>query len=203
MLYVISGAVAAGKSTISRAVAKRVPRLVAFEEDSRPAHTGEERLDNLDLWIGDALALEQEGTDVVFATQCPLGEVLASPRAIELEGIAPCLLDVNDVARLERWLAEGVHPDWSVCMDHFCWAAFHRIHARDPEFEQRVLLDRDHPASVWSRWTGWTADDPRWSVFVYDSTRSDIDTTADAVAAWIGSIRENGAPLRREDRWWE
>lgn len=203
MLYLISGATAAGKSTVSRLLSERVSNLVWFEEDRRHPKTTGERFDNLDLWIGDALEAEAHGRDVVFGSQSPLGEFLASPRAVELEGIAPCLLDVHDVERVARWRARGMDEEWPMVMDHFCWAAFHRLHARDPRFEARVLVDRDPDGPAWSRWTGWTADDLRWSVFIHDSTAVDVEATVDAVASWIEGVRRGGTPLSRKDRWWE
>lgn len=202
MLYLISGAVAAGKSIVSRTLAQRVDRLVYLEEDSRPVTDAGGRLANLELFIEDALELQAEGRDAVFGTQCPLGEVLASPRAIELEGIAPCLLDAHDYVRMERSLGRGVDPAWPMVIDHFCWAAFHRLHARDPRYEQRVVLNNDHGRSQWSRWTAWTKDDPRWDVFVYDSTEDDVETTVLALTGWIERIRERGAPLTRAGGWW-
>ena len=202
MLYLISGAVAAGKSSVARAVANRLPRLVQLEEDRRPVTTTEERIAAIELWIQDALDVEAGGEDAVLGTQSPLGEVLASPSAIRLEGIAPCLLDAHDFVRMDRWIARGVSTEWPVAMDHFCWASFHRLHARDPRFEQRVLVDRPNVASIWSRWTGWTADDPRWNVVVFDSSGSDLEATIDAVATWIGSVREGGTALTRDSRWW-
>ena len=87
-------------------------------------------------------------------------------------------------------------------MDHFCWAAFHRLHARDPQYEQRVLLDRPNVESVWSRWTSWTADDPRWRVFILDTSELSVDATVDAVADWITSVREKGTALARSNEWW-
>ena len=202
MLYLISGATSSGKSTVSKAVAERTPNLVFFEEDERQPKTGEERMANHELWIADALALEARGTDVIFGSNSPLGEFLAAPGAVEIEGIAPCLLDAHDAVRLDRWVAQGVHPDWPIGMDHFCWAAFHRLHARDPQFEQRVLLERDYAAAQWSRWTGWEADDPRWTVFIHDSSREDFQATVAEVAAWVGRVREAGAPLLRSEEWW-
>jgi hypothetical protein len=203
MLYLISGAAAAGKTTISKAVADRIPNLVLLEEHKRPVETGEERLSNLEFWINEALHLEEGGKDAVFGSQSPLGEVLASPRAVDLEGIAPCLLDAHDFVRIDRWVERGVHPDWPIGMDHFCWAAFHRLHARDPQFEQRIMLDRSHDGSVWSRWTDWTAADPRWQVFICDTTASDLETTIEVVADWIQRVRREGAPLMRNRAWWE
>jgi hypothetical protein len=203
MLYLISGAVASGKSMVSWAVTKRLPNLVALEEHVVTGQTGLGRLSKIGLWIEQALRLEEDGKDAVLAGQSPLGEVLASPRAIELEGIAPCLLDAHDFVRLERWLARGVDPDWPVIMDHFCWAAFHRLHARDPRFEQRVLKQFGYADAVWKRWDQWTAEDPRWKVFIYDSSQSDKETTTEEIAGWIRSVREQGAPLMRKDAWWE
>jgi hypothetical protein len=203
MLYLISGAVASGKSMVSRAVTERIPNLVELEEHVVSGQTGLDRMVKIGLWIEQALRLEADGKDAVLAGQSPLGEVLASPRAVELEGIAPCLLDAHDFVRLDRWMARGVSPDWPVCMDHFCWAAFHRLHARDPRFEQRVLKQRGYADAVWKRWDKWTAEDPRWKVFIYDSSQSDKETTTEAVGAWIRSVREQGAPLMRNEAWWE
>ena len=202
MLFVISGAAAAGKTTICKAVAERIEDLVLLEEDKLPASTGEERLDNLSYWIDEALSIERDGRNAVLGTQAPLGEVLASPRAVELEGIAPCLLDVHDFARMDRWVERGVHPDWPVGMDHFCWAAFHRLHARDPQFEQRVMLDRAHEESVWTRWTGWTADDPRWDVFILDTTNVELESAVRRVIDWIERVKAEGSPLMRRMEWW-
>jgi hypothetical protein len=202
MLYLISGAVAAGKSVIGRTLSRRVGNLAYLEEDSRPVTDTEGRLANLELSIEDALELQAQGKDAVFGSQAPLGEVLASPRAVELDGIAPCLLDVHDCVRLDRCLARGVDPAWPLVIDHFCWAAFHRLHARDPKYEQRVLVERRHPRSMWSRWTAWTKEDPRWDVLVYDSTEDDVETTVLALTGWIGRIRERGAPLTRARAWW-
>ena len=203
MLFLISGAAAAGKTTISQAVAERINDLILLEEDRLPASTGEERLINLTFWIEEALSIEGEGKDVVLGTQSPLGEVLASPRAVELEGIAACLLDVHDFVRLDRWVQRGVHPDWPVGMDHFCWAAFHRLHARDPRFEQRVMLDRAGDESVWTRWTGWTADDPRWDVLILDTTNVELESTIQRVTGWIERVRAEGAPLMKKNEWWK
>jgi hypothetical protein len=202
MLYLLSGATASGKSTISRLVASRIPDLVSFEEDRRPVSATADRFANLDLWIGDALAEEAEGKDVIFGSQAPLGELLASPRATELEGIAPCLLDVQDYERVERWRRRGVDAVWPMTIDHFCWAAFHRLHARDPQFEQRVLVDRDPDLPEWGRWTGWNEEDPRWSVAIRDTTGLEVEETIGSIADWIHAVRRDGAPLRRSDAWW-
>lgn len=207
MLYLISGALASGKTTVGRAVCDRIENLEYLEEGTRLATDGDGRLKNLELFIEDALELEARGKDAVFGSQAPLGEVLASPRVIELQGIAACLLDVHDFVRMERWrnrsIGRGDYPEEPPGMDHFCWAVFHRLHARDHRYEQRVLLSRNHPRSVWERWTGWAAGDPRWRVFTNDSSTQDVEATVGAVSDWIVSLRRDGGPLQRQLRWWE
>lgn len=207
MLYLLSGAVASGKTTIGRAVCDRLEGVEYLEEGTRIASDGDGRLRNLEFFIEDALQMEAEGIDAVFGSQAPLGELLASPRAIELEGIAACLLDAHDAVRIERWrqrtIQRGHQADEPPGMDHFCWAAFHRLHAHDPRYEQRVLLTRDHPASEWDRWKDWEPGDPRWNVLTNDSSAQVVDETVEVVAEWIASVRVGGAPLQRQQRWWE
>ena len=203
MLYVISGAAASGKKTIAKAVATWLPRLEAHHDNERLAATGNERVANLEGWIEDALRLEADGIDLVLAAQSPVGEILASPRAIELEGIAPLLLDCHDFVRWERILARGIHPDWPPNIDTLCWAVFHRMHARDPQWEQRVLLGFDSPRSAWSRWTGWRRGDPRWDVLIHDTSEEDVETSIEAVAEWIRAVRRDGSPLARPKEWWK
>jgi len=197
MLYLISGASASGKKTIG-------PR-VAAELDGLKYHNGNERMSNnraegLKIhasWIGDALRLEREGVDLLLASQSPLGVVLAVPQAIEVSAIATCLLDCHDYVRVPRMLARGIDPRWPLGMDTLCWAVFHRMHARNPQWEQRVLKDSALADYEWERWTGWNAEDPRWDVPVFDNTTESVDETVDAVSSWIERIRREGAPLTR------
>jgi hypothetical protein len=202
MLYLVSGASASGKKTLARAVAEGLPGLTAHHDNEKPSRTRTERLQNLARWIDDALELEREGVDLVLATQSPLGELLASPRAIELEGIAPCLLDCHDYVRRQRISDRGIDPDWPMGMDTFCWAVFHRMHAYDPRWEQGVCVDHEHRPSDWSRWTDWEKHDPRWSVFIHDNTDASLEASTRAMCDWIERIRTEGAPLTRGREWW-
>ncbi len=87
-------------------------------------------------------------------------------------------------------------------MDTLCWAVFHRMHARDPQWEQRVLMEPALADSEWERWTAWHAEDPTWDVPVFDNTTESVDVTVNAVVSWIERIRREGAPLTREAQWW-
>jgi len=202
MLFLLSGASASGKKTVSRLVADQGSKLVWHLESELPATTRQERMSNMERWIDRAIDYEREGRDLLLPAQSPLGEVLASPRAIELSGIAASVLDCHDHERTRRYAQRPFDPRWPMGMDHLCWAAFHRMHAVDPQFEQRVLRDNTASRYEWERWTTWQRGDGRWRVELIDNTAQTVSETAGLVTAWVERTRLSGAPLRRDARWW-
>jgi len=202
MLYLLSGAAASGKKTVARALIARVDHLVAHHENEIPATTGQGRMANMERWVETALDLETTGVDLLLLAASPLGEVLASPRATELSGIAACLLDCHDHERSRRIAEREPDPQWPLGMDTLCWASWHRMHAVDPQWEQRVILEPERAHYHWDRWTGWDRDDPRWCVELIDTTRQSVGESVDAVAAWIARVRRGGTPIARDRAWW-
>jgi len=203
MLYLLSGAAASGKKTVARAVVSRVDHLVTHVENEIPATTGHGRMANMERWIDTTLDLESKGLDLLLVAASPLGEVLASPRAPELSGIAACLLDCHDYERSRRIAGRGDDPQWPFGMDTLCWASWHRMHAVDPQWEQRVIREPERAHYHWERWTGWRRDDPRWQVELIDTTRHSITESVGAVGGWIERTRSQGPALARQNRWWE
>lgn len=55
---------------------------------------------SMEQWIQRIVEYQDRGVDVLLTGQSPLGEVLASPSAPRINGIAACLLDVDDRERL-------------------------------------------------------------------------------------------------------
>jgi hypothetical protein len=204
MLYLLSGAAASGKKTVAPVVTQRVANLVAHHEQEIYASTGGERMRNMEVWLERAMEYEARGNDLLLLAQSPLGEVLASPNADQLTAIAPCLLDCHDHERARRLALRTPDPRWPFCMDTLCWAAFHRMHAVDPQFEQRVLLSGEGRSHYhWDRWTSWRRGDPRWEIELIDTTHQELSGTVDALASWIERVRSRGAALARAAAWWQ
>ena len=202
MLYLLSGAAAAGKKTVARHLTARVPQLAAHHENEIPATAPHGRMANMEQWIERALELESENVDLLLLAASPLGEVLASPRAPELAGIAACLLDCQDHERGRRIVERGLDPEWPFGMDTLCWASWHRMHAIDPQWEQRVVRSEMVSHYHWDRWASWKRGDPRWDVELIDTTRQQVAESVDAVASWIDRIRIHGPALSRTAAWW-
>jgi len=202
MLFLLSGAAASGKKTIARELVTRAANLAAHHENEIPATTGQTRMANMERWVDTALALEARGVDLLLLAASPLGELLASPRAPDLSGIAACLLDCHDHERSRRIAQREPDPSWTFGMDMLCWASWHRMHAIDPQWEQRVLIDPTRAHYHWDRWRSWTRDDPRWQVELIDTTARPVAESVDAVASWIARVRLHGTRLARDMSWW-
>lgn len=133
-----------------------------------------------------ACEYERDGIDMVL-TEGVVGELLAAPRATEVEGIATCLVDCTDDERLRRLRLrdDGRVSDPHQLWDFLVWALWLRRHAADPQLFAGPIRGPDDGGWAWDRWESWQQGDPRWSSFVLDTTCEPIDDSADRLAAWI------------------
>ena len=191
VLYVLTGSSCSGKSTLAFAMADRFDSLVVHDFDEVGVPEGADRAwrhRTLIHWIDVALAEQAQGRDLLLTGQSPLGEVLAVPRATELEGIAVCLLDVADDVRRDRLVArDGGFWSEQDIENFIGWANWHRRHAAHPQHAPQVIVDPDGPMQ-WQRWLSWTAAHPDWNTHVIDTTGFDQQTSADQLAAWMESV---------------
>jgi hypothetical protein len=155
-------------------------------------------------WVIKALGYQGQGTDLLLAAQTPFGELLATPSASRLDGIAACLLDCDDETRIAR--LDGRGRDWFARSggdidDYLNWAAWMRRHARDPTWRVDVIRHKDTEAEMrWARWADWQVGDPRWRVHVIDTSTLTIPEVADQLLSWMGderASRRNGHPLEQ------
>jgi len=126
MFYLITGAAASGKSTMSKLLKRELREVHCHDSDEIMVMTEKERCEALETWIERAFKAQEEGKDFLLAAHSPLGEFLASPSAIKLDGISACLLDCNDFVRTERYRSRPQMEEWPLNQDTLCWAVWQR-----------------------------------------------------------------------------
>jgi hypothetical protein len=203
MLYLMTGASGAGKSACLEHLGRLVLDVALHDFDTIgvPENaTPTWRLEADQLWLDRVLENQAQGRDTLLAGQTPLGELLACPRATQLDGIAACLIDCSDEARRRRLAGRST----SFGQAHYSWAAWMRGHAADPQWEPHVIREAD-PTLYWDRWAHWRRGDPRWSVRRLDTTDLTIEEAARQVTNWMRQQRrlhnERRGPLT--GRWWD
>ena len=77
MFFLVTGAAAAGKSTLIRLLPTRLDNIECHDSDEKPVRDEYQRCSTLEEWIALALGAQREGCDFLLATQSPLGELLA------------------------------------------------------------------------------------------------------------------------------
>ena len=136
MFFLVSGAAASGKSTVVKGLPARLDGLICHDCDERRVEDEYTRSAQLEEWAQLALAHQEKGQDFLLATHSPLGELLACPSARKLAGISACVLDCSDPLRVQRMRLRGIDPRWPPDQDALNWAAWQRMHAWDPQWEQ-------------------------------------------------------------------
>ncbi len=151
---------------------------------------------SLEQWVLRAVDYQRDGLDMLLLGQSPLGEVLASPSAVELDGIAACVLDVGPDERWRR-LEERDPGKWSDQAKRAFveWARWHRGHAADPRHRPSVITDGAWAPMRWERWAEWSAGDRRWVVPVFDTTDVPVEQSAAALRAWVDDARGRRSAL--------
>ena len=202
MLFLISGAAATGKKSVISILKDKLENFKCHDFNETPVKDGTNRRIVLEEWVLKALEAQKNGKDFLLSAQSPFGELLACPSAIKLDGIKCCLLDCNDFVRVERYLARPQFKEWPLGMDTLCWAVFHRMHAHDPQWEQRVIVDKELSHFGWKRWKSWQKSDERWDVKIIDTTENEMDYTANLVQDWILEEKQKVQALTPDKNWW-
>lgn len=203
MFFLVSGAAAAGKSTLLRNISLQLANLECHDHDEKRAVDQYTRCQKLEEWIQNALELQQAGHDFLLVSHSPLGELLACPSAPKLRGISACLLDCSDIVRVTRIRKRGIDPRWPLTQHVLNWAAWHRLHAWDPQWEQHVIVGNGPVGHPYARWTHWKQGDERWQVNVIDTTNVEAEQVLNTVVAWIQAERGKTPLLAPETKWWE
>lgn len=203
MFFLVSGAAASGKSTLAISIGARLENIEAHDADEKVYKQDPDRQRHLKEWLKLALKLQEEGTDFLLTSQTPFGELLACPLARQLQGISACLLDCSDLVRIRRMRGRGVDPRWPPDQRMLNWAAWHRMHAVDPQWEQDVVVSTGMLDYYYGVWTSWNEGDKRWQVKVIDTTNMAIEQVLNQIADWVKTERQRKLILTPEAKWWE
>jgi hypothetical protein len=189
MIFFVTGASGSGKTACMPELATLLPEVALHDLDELgvpPAAANAWRQQATEAWLQRGIASAAEGRDVVVCGQAVLGEILACPSAERAGPIAVCLLDCDDVLRVDRLRARGTH---GATQDTLSWSAWLRVHSVDPSWRSDVIQDGAWPALRWDRWAGWKRGDPRWSVTVVDTSALTLAEAAGEVARWVRAVR--------------
>ena len=202
MFFLISGVMASGKSTVTRLLSDTLENVECHDSDELVAEDSDTRCMRLEQWVQRAIEAQQRGYDFLLADHAPLGELLACPSAPDLDGIAACLLDCTDAVRAARYTARGIDPRWPI-EPQLHWAAWHRQHAQDPRWMPQVITGNGPSTHRYDRWRDWGAGDPRWRVFVLDTSELSVEETLRTLQEWVRDARAKPAALSSATNWWE
>jgi hypothetical protein len=197
VLFLLFGSSCSGKTTILNGLRGRFDALALHDYDEIGTPPGADtawRHRTNEVWIQRVLAYQARGIDTLLSAQVPLGEIVASPLADQLDGLAACLVDCDDATRVARIAERG--PDWlertdAEVDDYVNWAAWMREHADDLHARLEVIRIPETEAELrWNRLGEW-----RGSVLRVDTTSAPAADTVEEVAAWIDA--ERARPRRR------
>ncbi len=185
MLIFVTGASGSGKTAVIPGLRKRMPEFDIHDFDERdvPADANTRwRQEQTEYWINKGIENQRRGKDTIVCGQAVYGEILACPSIHQIDDLAVCLLDCDDIVRIDRMRRHArKEPD----MDMLCWAAWLRVHAVDPTWCPEVIMENSYDLMEWDNWRGWSRGDPRWRQPIMDTGGKKIGQITAEVARWI------------------
>ncbi len=187
MLFMVMGASGAGKSVALSGLQTLHPQVVWYDFDALgvPRDADKKwRQRTTEQWLKITLEHQTQGQDMGVCGGAIFGEILACPSAAQVTGIAGCLLDCNDVVRIDRLRGRNAH-DYGISQDMLCWAAWQRMHAVDPQWRQDVIREDAEPGMLWTRWEQWQRGDARWQISTFDTTHVLLNDVVKSLSGWV------------------
>lgn len=187
MLLFVTGASGSGKTAVIPGLAKRFPEFDIHDFDERDVPdvaSARWRQEQTEFWINQAIQNQRLGKDTVICGGAVYGEILACPSINQIDHLAVCLLDCNDVVRIDRMRKFQRHEPDMAMLSFACWL---RVHAVDPTWCPEVIKQDSYDLMHWSNWSDWQRGDPRWRQQIIDTSEKKIEQITAEVARWIES----------------
>jgi hypothetical protein len=186
MLFFVTGGNGAGKTACIPPLTRLLPEFAIhdFADLGLPEKPNAIwRQETTELWIRTYIEKYQpRGQHTVICGEAVFGEIYAAPSIEHVDAWHSCLLDCDDVSRVERLrMRGGEAPN----MHLLCWAAWLRVHAVDPTWAPEVIQDKSQPSMRWERWAKYRRGDPAWRQEIINTTTLSVEDTALAIQTWI------------------
>jgi hypothetical protein len=198
MFLLVTGASGAGKSTVRRLVTPDLSREIECVElhhvsSVPPVPSIAWRQQATEAAVQRAVQLQAERRHLLLCGDpVAAGEVLAAPSAVELDGVAACLLDLSPEAQTSRLAGRGDDP--ALLAHHHAFAAWMRGHARDPGHMPHVLSAHGWDAMRWQRWAGIDSAAGTWGMEIIDTSELAPNEVAAEVVSWCRRALHGQAP---------
>jgi len=188
MLFFITGANGVGKTACLPALARQLPDFEVhdFADLGMPENPDARwRQETTERWLRTYIERHQpQGRHVVVSGEAIFGEILCSPSIERVDAFHACLLDCDDVTRVDRLRTRGTYgPNMQI----LCWAAFLRVHAVDPSWCPEVIQTSEPSIMRWEQWAKCQRGDATWRQEVIDTSRLTLEELAAEIAKWIRS----------------
>ena len=184
MLFFVAGASGAGKTTALPRLAAHYPDFACYDFDAVGVPENPTKIwrqQTTEHWLKKSTEHAAEGRHTVICGGAVYGEALACPTAPHIPRYCFLLLDCDDWTRVRRLRQRG----GPVGQHALNWASWQRMHARDPQWQQDVIMNECWDAMAWSRWQDWQAGDARWQIQVLDTSTLNEQETAGEVINWM------------------
>jgi hypothetical protein len=186
MLFFVTGANGAGKTACMPELVRLLPNFTIYDfaEVGVPANLDALwRQETTEIWVRTYLEKYQaQGRHAVICGEAVFGEIWASPSIDQVDAWHACLLDCDDITRVDRLRGRGTFgPDMQI----LCWAAWLRVHSVDPAWCPEVIQSNSRPGMRWDRMANCRRGNSIWRQEIIDTTHLSIEGVAEAIRAWV------------------
>ena len=184
MIYFIAGASGSGKSANIPFLKKILDMpIYDFDDIGVPADADTTwRQESTEKWIQKYLQEHKSHPDICLLGQMVLGEILACPSAKQLGKIKFCLLDCDDLTRIQRLKSRNTY---GLNQDTLNWSAWLRVHTYNPQWEPHVITNNAWSGLDFSTWAKLDNWDTLAEIKVIDTTDLDLTQTSNQLKNWI------------------
>lgn len=152
MIYFIIGASGSGKTVSLEPLKNLLPEftLYDFDDIGVPDNADKKwRQEATEEWI-KKLSSGSRLNDICLLGQMVPAEIVSSPSATNLDEIHIILLDCSDEVRVQRLRKRNTY---GINQNTLNWAAWLRMHCKDPTWEPDVIKESSSSHMLFSQWS--------------------------------------------------